>query len=465
MINKLRKLIHNRFSRFFKFIFFLRYLFGIFLISLFLFLSIPNFFDFKKKEEIIKVNLLKNFNLEIKSTKGISFESLPTPHLIIHKVNSSFYKKDIKLNVDKLIVYPKLTSIYNFGNLKIEKIKFINATLAANFNEVNLVSSNIFKSDKKINFENLKIQIQENKKNLFNIKSIDISNYGHNRNIVNGEIFGRNFQIKIKEKLKDFEFDLYNAGISASLNLNDIDAIKKIGQIKGKILKSNFKLNFTYDENLKINKFYFRDKNLSFNTSGLINIQPYFETDFVTEIMSINKNFFYNLNINELISLKKYLKTINSNNTFIYKSSKFSSNLINQLYLETKLAYGRLSLKKNFQIESTNFRCSSDINILENYPVLNFECSIDSSDKKKFLKKIKIKHGTKHESFDILIKGNLNVLNNKINFDEIEMNSNYKATSEDLEYFKKTFEEILFDQNFIKIFNLEKIKKFILEIS
>ena len=54
---------------------------------------------------------------------------------------------------------------------------------------------------------------------------------------------------------------------------------------------------------------------------------------------------------------------------------------------------------------------------------------------------------------------------NKINFDEIEMNSNYKATPEDLEYFKKTFEEILFDQNFIKIFNLEKIKKFILEIS
>ena len=51
-----------------------------------------------------------------------------------------------------------------------------------------------------------------------------------------------------------------------------------------------------------------------------------------------------------------------------------------------------------------------------------------------------------------------------INFKTIKVNENYKATQEDLKYFKKTFENILFDDNFIEIFNISKIKKFVSEI-
>ena len=63
MINKIYKRIHNKYSTLFKFIFFLRYLFGIFFISVVLFLSIPHFFDFKKKDEIIKNYLLESYGL------------------------------------------------------------------------------------------------------------------------------------------------------------------------------------------------------------------------------------------------------------------------------------------------------------------------------------------------------------------------------------------------------------------
>ena len=45
------------------------------------------------------------------------------------------------------------------------------------------------------------------------------------------------------------------------------------------------------------------------------------------------------------------------------------------------------------------------------------------------------------------------------------MNENYKATNEDLTYFKEVFENIVFDENFLEIFNLKKIKNFLLEIS
>ena len=38
------------------------------------------------------------------------------------------------------------------------------------------------------------------------------------------------------------------------------------------------------------------------------------------------------------------------------------------------------------------------------------------------------------------------------------MNQNYEASKEDLNYFKQSFETILFDKDFLSIFNLKKLK-------
>ena len=48
---------------------------------------------------------------------------------------------------------------------------------------------------------------------------------------------------------------------------------------------------------------------------------------------------------------------------------------------------------------------------------------------------------------------------------KITMNENYKASKEDLNYYKQSFESILFNKDFIGIFDLDNIKDFILEIS
>ena len=105
------------------------------------------------------------------------------------------------------------------------------------------------------------------------------------------------------------------------------------------------------------------------------------------------------------------------------------------------------------------------MNLLEEYPILYFDCSITSKDKQKFLKKLSIKYKNKNELLKLNVKGNVNILNNKVNLENITMNQNYKATKEDLDYFKQSFETTLFDQGFKNIFSLEKIRKFILEIS
>ena len=64
MINKVQKIINNKFSRVFKFVFFLRYLIAIFFVAIVLFLFIPQFFDYTKKEEIIKNFLSQNYGLK-----------------------------------------------------------------------------------------------------------------------------------------------------------------------------------------------------------------------------------------------------------------------------------------------------------------------------------------------------------------------------------------------------------------
>ena len=90
---------------------------------------------------------------------------------------------------------------------------------------------------------------------------------------------------------------------------------------------------------------------------------------------------------------------------------------------------------------------------------------MNSPDLKKMLKKIGLRSNLKNKEISIKITGNLNLINQKINFDSIIMNKKNRLNEEDLKYYKTTFEIILFDKNFLKIFDLKKIKKFILEIS
>ena len=61
MLNKFYKTIHKKYSTFFNFIFFLRYLLLIFVVSITLFFNIPKFFDYKKKTEAINDFLLTNY--------------------------------------------------------------------------------------------------------------------------------------------------------------------------------------------------------------------------------------------------------------------------------------------------------------------------------------------------------------------------------------------------------------------
>ena len=83
---------------------------------------------------------------------------------------------------------------------------------------------------------------------------------------------------------------------------------------------------------------------------------------------------------------------------------------------------------------------------------------------KKLLKTIKVNNDFKDKKLNLNLKGNLNILNKKINFDHIEIDNKYKVTKKDLNYYKVSFEKNLFNENFIKIFDMEKIESFFSDI-
>ena len=467
MINKIYKIVNNKFSRFFKFIFFLRYLLTIFFVAIVLFISIPQFFDYKKKQYIIFSNLSNSYGIDIEKVGSIKFKSFPAPHLQINNLIANYLSGETKLQVEKLLIFPKLFSIYNYDNFEVRKIKLLNSFIETDIKKITLLSKKIFDNNQKIFFKDLKIKVTDSNNIILDLNNVSLSNYGYYRNVINGEIFNNNFKIKLLDNLRNINFILEDTGISATLNLFDSDIRASYsGILKGSILQSNYKIDFLYnDESIEVSSFFFRDKKLSFDSKGNIKLSPFFKISLESEIKKFDKKIFNNIRINKVLDYEKFIKRLNFEKKINYKSKIFRPDLIENLDIKSKLAYGRLNISKKLITAETNFNCSSNINLLEEFPVLDFSCIINSLDKKKFLKKFDVSYKKKNESFYLDMKGNLNIFNNKINFDHIIMNNNYNATAEDLKYFKSNFERILFDDNFLNIFDLSKIKKFVTEIS
>jgi hypothetical protein len=467
MINKIYKRIHNKYSTLFKFIFFLRYLFGIFFISVVLFLSIPHYFDLKKKDEVIKNYLLESYGLTLNDYEDIKYNSLPKPNLELQNVDLSIETDSIKMNVKSLNIYPKILSIYNYKNFATSKIVLSKNKVSLSDSDLKILISYIYNLKNKLTFKNLDIKINRKDASLINLEKINFSNYGYNKNIVRGELFDKKFKISISDNYNKINFKLLKTGIIADINFNEIKKESVIsGTLKSKLLNTKLKFDFDYDDNkIKIHNSYFRSKNLSFNNESTIIYRPFFSLSSVFKIEDINTKLLKEININKILISKILIKKINSKNEIKFKTKKFGRNLIDDLNLNINLAYGRLFYLKKISILDNSFTCRGDVNLLEEYPILYFDCSIITNDKKKFLKIFSIKYKNKNELLELNAKGNINILNNKINFKNIIINQDYESSKEDLNYFKQSFETILFDKNLLSIFKFEKIKEFILEIS
>jgi hypothetical protein len=325
----------------------------------------------------------------------------------------------------------------------------------------------LFNQKNNFYFDDLNIKINNKSKSLVTLEKVKFTNYGYKKNTIEGNIFGKKFKTKIKSNLNNINFKLLKSGLNIDVYLGDKSNKTSInGVFKSKILNTNLKFNFIYDKNsLNIYNSYFRSKNLSFKNKSLIKLKPFLDSNSKFEIEEIDAEIFKQLKIDELLKFKDILKQITAKNEVIFNSKKFSRSFFNKLNFKFDMAYGKLNYSKKLLISDNVFQCKGNINLLEEFPLLFFDCSINSVSKRNLFKKLNINIEKVNENFILNTKGYLNILNQKINFQEISLDKSYKASNEDLIYFKKSFENILFNEDFVRIFNLNKIKEFILEIS
>ncbi len=467
MINRFNKLINNKYSRFFKFIFFLRYLFTIFIISISIFLIIPSFFNYEEKAEVIKAHVKKDYNIIIKKYEKIEFKAFPLPRLEIRNVVINFDTLSADSNTKKLKIYPKLLNIYAYENFQSNKIVLKNSNITLDASDLIFFVNQLLNKKKKFLLKNFNLRVSNKNKSIVRVEKVNFSNYGYNKNLINGKIFNKRFKINLSDDLNNASFNLIGTGISADFKFDK--KIKKdflSGFVKSKIFNTNLKFNFIFYKNkLDIKNLYFRSKDISFNSNNSIFFDPFTEIETKFVIKEFNSNILKKINLRNILEAKKIIKKINSKNEFYFKSKKFSNNFIDELILQTNMNYGRINYLKKITISKNNLKCKGDINLTEEYPLLFFDCSINANNKKKFLEIFSIKSKSKNKNLIISFSGNISVLNKKINFKNISLNENYEATKEDLKFFKETFESVLFDKTFFEIFNEKKIKKFILEIT
>ena len=140
----------------------------------------------------------------------------------------------ITINVQNLIINPKLFSIYNYENFQTNKIILKNNRLILKTINSKDFIKNILSQKNKFIFDNLNLKIIDNNESILNIDKVNFANYGYRKNLINGEIFGKKFKIKTKNNLKNLKFKLIKSGIS-DIILDDNTSTKLIrGTLKSK---------------------------------------------------------------------------------------------------------------------------------------------------------------------------------------------------------------------------------------
>ena len=215
----------------------------------------------------------------------------------------------VKFNTHNLRIFPKILSIYNFQNFHLKKIHLIKNDITIESSDYNYFIKNILNQKKNILFKDSNLKIVDKKKTIIELENVKFTNYGYKNYFVIGNIFNQPFTIQLDETLKNVNFKLPKAGVNTVINLKSNKIGTKKGILKAKILNSNFKLNFDYQEGiLNISNFFFRNKNLSFNNESLIIFKPFLDARSIFYIDKFDTSILKKLDLEKLSEKKILLK-------------------------------------------------------------------------------------------------------------------------------------------------------------
>jgi hypothetical protein len=452
--------------------------------SIFIYLSIPIFYDFDKSkiENLICKGLKVNCSIEGK----IRYSFLPSPRIKLTKFVIKDLSKNNKTlaNIKNIDIKIALKNLQNKKKIYYKKINLKNGEI--NFNLKNLRKyKNIFKTEfnlKNINLKEININFLDGKKDITTIKNVVIKYKSKNKIDkvnVKGDFLGDIIVINLKnnrnekEAISTLKFKLTNSKISSKIVIKGKNEENDFTTGNFSIKKDKNKLMAIFDyrnDQIVVKKGNIKNIFLEGKFTGLLKILPYFNFD-----LDLNLDIF---NFNKLSSILNNLNNESRKNLF-----KVNEKINGGLTVSADKIYSKHSLFKSFEsrlkfmngdifveqvlLSLGNLGAADLSGVIKNdskFINFKFENNLFIDNLKKFYNKFGVYNKPQPKApGSLFISGNFDLLNLNMRLHEIV--NEKKVFKDELDYYEKEFNNIFLEDGYKTLLQYSSLKKFVKLIS
>jgi len=439
--------------------------FGIIIIAVFTFFSIPSFYDKNIIQSKIKEQILDKYNVEVRFNDKINFSLLPQPHFVSKDFSILNNNQEIG-KINKFKIYISNEKYFSFNDITIRDLIFDKAEFNLNKKNFNFFKKLLLTDPNKetIVIKNSKIFFKDLTDDTLFMLKINEGKFYYDYNklenilIAKNEIFNLPFSLEVKNEyfnkklITNFNFKKIRLNIENQINYRDKN---KSGSINIDIINKGTKFNYKFDKKSLV----YSSEEPNFY-EGKIEFKPfYFFGNFNYDNLSI-KNVLNNKFIIMEFLRSEILNNQNLNLDFnLNIQNILDIDYLNNLLLKIGVVEGYINLSKSSVMWNDDLTIrleESYLDINENNISLIGKLTLEFHEIKNFYKFYQIKKNKRKEIKSIEIDFLYNLSENNFNFDNPKVNNKINMRLEKLiENFNKKenrfFNKITF-KNFINEF-------------
>ena len=439
--------------------------FGIIIIAVFTFFSIPSFYDKNIIQSKVKEQILDKYNVEVRFNDKINFSLLPQPHFVSKDFSILNNNQEIG-KINKFKIYISNEKYFSFNDITIRDLIFDKAEFNLNKKNFNFFKKLLLTDPNKetITIKNSKIFFKDLTDDTLFMLKINEGKFYYDYNklenilIAKNEIFNLPFSLEVKNEyfnkklITNFNFKKIRLNIENQINYRDKN---KSGSINIDIINKGTKFNYKFDKKSLV----YSSEEPNFY-EGKIEFKPfYFFGNFNYDNLSI-KNVLNNKFIIMEFLRSEILNNQNLNLDFnLNVQNILDIDYLNNLLLKIGVVEGYINLSKSSIMWNDDLTIrleESYLDINENNISLIGKLTLEFHEIKNFYKFYQIKKNKRKEIKSIEIDFLYNLSENNFSFDNPKVNEKVNMGLEDyIENFNnkknRFFNKITF-KNFINEF-------------
>jgi len=440
------------------------------LLNIFIYISIPFFFNYNKSSINKYCSALE---IQCLVDGKIKYTFFPSPRLKLNNLIILDSDKKKLLYAKNVAIKININGLTKQNEFKFTKVETKNSEINFYFNDLNRYKKIVNKIDFANPFVFKKGSINffdHNQKIITTIRDTNIKGKNLNDIILKGVFLNDEIQINYKKNEtnnKSLVLKLVQSKILAKVNIFEQKEEEK--NMKGDVLfkkdKNRVRSVFTYEnDKIVFKNADIRNEFLNGKLMGYIKFLPFFDFDLDLDLKGFNfKRLYTYLGKMKKEEFSKLFKinykingTINLNTNKIYSKH----DLINSFESYIKFSNGNIIVEKLlFNLGKLGAAdVTGIIKTDEKYTNFKFENNIYLDSEKYFRRKFSIFDKQKISN-NLFTSGTLDLANFNMRFDEIIADIKFK--DEEITYIEKEFNYYMLDDGVVSFFNFKKLKEFI----